>query len=600
MTAAQAPLTADGPISADPANLHDRVEDLLGRLTLEDKAGLMFQAMVPVETDCLPAHDGEPLRPGLMHDLVVNRHITHVNLMTAPDPATLARWKNAVDVLAARSHAGIPVTVSSDPRSAVAERAGASHSARHFSSWPEPVGIAAVRDPRLAARFGDAVRQEFGAVGIRMYLGPQVDIATEPRWARISGTWGGDPELTGTLGAAFISGLQGDRIGPESVGAMVKHFPGGGPQKDGEDPHFPHGKDQIYPGGHLDAHVQPFRAALAAGALAVMSYYGRPVGTDLEEVGFAFNRRVLTEMLRGELGFTGVISSDWVVLTDHEILGEPHQARAWGLEHLDPDSRALRALQAGTDQFGGEYQSDIVVRLVRAGRLRQERVDESVRRILTDKFRLGLFDQTPLDPGRAAATVGRADLVQAGFDAQRRSLTLLTNGPANTPVLPLAADLRIYCDSVDRELLAQYCTPVDRPADADLAILRLATPYEVRPGIFESFFHSGPLDFQPDRLAEILARLDATPTIVVINLERPAVLPEIAERATALVADYGSSDAAVLEVIFGRASPEGRLPFQLPRSMTDVLAGDLDEPHRFSDPLFDFGAGLEYAGVESA
>ncbi len=446
----------------------------------------------------------------------------------------------------------------------------------------------------LAGQFGDTVRQEFGAVGIRMFLGPQIDIATEPRWARISGTWGGDPATTSVLGSAFIRGLQGEVIGPESVGSMVKHFPGGGPQKDGEDPHFPHGKDQIYPGGHLDVHVEPFRAALAAGALQVMSYYGRPIGTDLEEVAFAFNKQVLTGMLRGDLGFTGVISSDWAVLTDHEIMGEPHEARAWGVEHLDVDSRALKALEAGTDQFGGEYQPDVVVRLVRDGRLSESRLNESARRILHDKFLLGVFDAAPLDPAHAQKTVGRADFVEAGLAAQRRSLTLLTNGNGTSPILPLAPGLKVYSTTIDRTLLNSFATVVNDPAEADFAILRLATPYEVRPGKFESFFHSGALDFPADRLSEILVLLATVPTVVVINLERPAVMPEIAEHAAALVADYGSTDTAVLDVLFGRAKPEGRLPFQLARSMADVLTGDIDQPHRFTDPLFDFGHGLEY------
>ena len=385
--------------------------------------------------------------------------------------------------------------------------------------------MAALRDPDWARRYGDTVRQEFGAVGIRMLLGPQVDIVTEPRWSRISGTWGGDPQTTGLLAAAFIRGAQGDAIGPDSMACMVKHFPGGGPQKDGEDPHFPHGKDQVYPGGHLAAHVEPFRSALAAGVLQVMSYYGRPVGTELEEVGFAFNQQVLTDMLRGELGFTGVISSDWLVLTDHEIMGEPHQARAWGLEHLDPDSRALRALEAGTDQFGGDHDSEIVIRLVRSGRLSETRLDESARRILIDKFRLGIFDAAPLDPAAATATVGRADFVAAGRSAQRRSMTVLTNGSGDAPVLPLAGGLRVYSDTVDRAALVEYATPVGSAAEADIGILRLATPYEERPGRFESFFHTGPLDFPPDRLAEILKLLAAVPTVVVVNLERPAVSP---------------------------------------------------------------------------
>ena len=584
------------------AAIDSRVDELLPRLSLAEKAGLMFHAMAFVDPAVIPEHDGDPLLPGPVYDFVVTHRVTAMNLVNVLEPALQVRWYNALQVLASQTGSGIPVTVSSDPRSAVTDRAGASHNAGSFSSWPEPVGMAATRDSELARTFGDTIRQEFSAVGIRLLLGPQVDIATEPRWSRISGTWGGDPELTSRLASAFINGLQGEVLGPDSVAAMVKHFPGGGPQKDGEDPHFAHGTDQIYPGGHLAEHVTPFPAAIAAGANQVMAYYGKPVGTELEEVAFAFNRQVLTGMLRGDLGFTGIISSDWGVLNDHEIMGDMFVARAWGIEDLDPVSRTQRAIEAGTDQFGGDSASEMVVELVQDARVPESRIDESARRILREKFRLGLFDAKPLDEAAAVAVAGRSDLVEAGLDAQRRSLTLLTNGvrlaPAGhpaVPVLPLTGKPRVFSRTVDASLLAEYGDVVATAAEADFAILRLATPHDHRQTTtFETFFHSGPLDFDGDELADILDLLFTVPTIVVLNLERPAVVPEIAQRAAALVAEYGSSDRAVLDVLFGRAKPEGRLPFQLPASMVDVLAGDLDEPHRFTDPLFDFGFGLSY------
>ncbi|KJC64298.1 glycoside hydrolase family 3 protein [Agreia bicolorata] len=572
-----------------------RLAEIVSSLTLDEKAGQMFHAMAFVDAAVIPAEDGHPLLPGPVHDYVVKHHVTHMNLVNVLPPADQARWYNALQVLARQTGSGVPVTVSSDPRSAATERAGASHMAGAFSAWPEPTGLAATRDPELARRFGDAVRQEFKAIGIRLLLGPQVDIATEPRWSRISGTWGGDPTLTGELASAFIEAIQTDELGADSVATMVKHFPGGGPQKDGEDPHFAHGREQVYPGGHLAEHVAPFPPALAAGANQVMAYYGMPVGIDLEEVAFAFNRQVITGMLREGLGFEGIISTDWGVLNDHEIMGQPFVARAWGVEQLDPPARTQRALEAGVDQFGGDYDSSLVAQLVRDGRVSEARIDESVRRILREKLRLGLFDADPLDPAKAVDVVGRADLVAAGLDAQRRSLTLLTNGDPAHPTLPLGAGLTVFAPDIDDAVLASYADVAASVDDADVVILRLATPHDHRQTtIFESFFHSGPLDFAVDELAQIRETLAARPTVVVQNLERPAVIPEIAAEAAALVGDFGSSDRAVLDVLFGRAEPEGRLPFQLPRSMADVLTGDLDQPHRFTDPLFDFGHGLTY------
>ena len=159
--------------------------------------------------------------------------------------------------------------------------------------------------------FGDIARQEYRAVGIHVALHPMADLATEPRWARIMHTFGEDAELAARLVAAYIRGFQGDELGPASVACMTKHFPGGGPQQDGEDPHFPYGKDQVYPGGMFEYHLQTFEAAFDAGTAQIMPYYGRPVGTELEEVGFGFNRDVITGLLRERYGFDGVVCTDW-------------------------------------------------------------------------------------------------------------------------------------------------------------------------------------------------------------------------------------------------------------------------------------------------
>ncbi|MFJ9060484.1 glycoside hydrolase family 3 N-terminal domain-containing protein [Streptomyces sp. NPDC102409] len=134
------------------------------------------------------------------------------------------------------------------------------------------------------------------AVGIRLALHPQIDLATEPRWSRTSGTFGEDADLTSRLVAAYLEGLRGPggQLGADSVAAMVKHFPGGGSQLDGEDAHFACGREQVYPGGFFDYHLEPFKAALAAGATQIMPYYGMPVGTPYEEVGFGFNKGIIS------------------------------------------------------------------------------------------------------------------------------------------------------------------------------------------------------------------------------------------------------------------------------------------------------------------
>ncbi|MEV5969109.1 glycoside hydrolase family 3 N-terminal domain-containing protein [Streptomyces sp. NPDC051921] len=568
----------------------ERVEDLLARMTLEEKAGQLFHSMLTMNPDGTPVTETDgSLLPFTTPELIVERGLTHFNLLGSHGPREMAEWHNAIQEMAAGTRLGIPVSLSTDPRHAFTDNIGASFNAGAFSAWPEALGLAAIRDPELVFRFADTVRREYLSVGFRTALHPQIDLTTEPRWARQSGTFGSDAKLTGELVEAYVRGLQGPELGPDSVAAMVKHFPGGGPQKDGEDPHFPHGKEQIYPGGMRDYHLEPFKAAIAAGCSQMMPYYGQPIGTDWEEVGFGFNRGVVQGLLRDELGFTGIVCTDWGLLTDSVIFGEPHEARAWGVEHLSVAERTAKALDAGADQFGGEQCPEVIVELVRSGRITEGRVDESVRRLLREKFTLGLFDdRRRVDPDEAAETVGRADLTALGAAAQRRSLTVLTRGP-----LPLAGRPKVYVENMDPAVAAAYGEVVPGPAEADLAVLRLHTPYEQRDNRFESFFHSGSLAFEEPELGRVLALLRTVPTVVCVNLERPAVVPEIAEHAAALIADYGASDEAVLDVAFGRAKPEGRLPFELPRSMAAVAASRPDVPNDTEDPLFPYGHGLE-------
>ncbi|WP_414166749.1 glycoside hydrolase family 3 protein [Streptoverticillium reticulum] len=567
-----------------------RVDDLLSRMTLEEKAGQLFQDMLTMNPDGSPAEDPDGSTPTAgTTELIKDRQLTHFNLLGQYGPREMALWHNAVQELAAATRLGIPVTLSTDPRHSFTDNIGASFNAGAFSAWPEPLGLAAIGDPELVHRFADTVRREYLAVGFRVALHPQIDLATEPRWSRQSGTFGSEARLAGELAAAYVKGLQGDELGPESVAAMVKHFPGGGPQKDGEDPHFPHGKDQVYPGGLRDLHLEPFKAAIAAGCSQMMPYYGRPVGTDWEEVGFGFNKGVLTGLLREQLGFTGIICTDWGLLNDAPIFGEMHSARAWGCEHLSVAERAEKSLAAGADQFGGEHCPEIVVELVRSGRIAESRIDASVRRLLREKFVLGLFDNRRVDPDLAEDIVGASEFTAAGAEAQRRSLTVLAD---NASLLPVTGRPKVYVENLDAEAAAVYGSVVTDPATADLAIIRLRTPYEHRPNRFESFFHSGTLAFTEEELAPVLALLDTVPTLVCINLERPAVIPEIAERAAALIADYGASDEALLDVAFGRAHAEGLLPFELPRSMAAVEAARPDVPNDTADPVFPHGHGV--------
>ncbi|WP_225636615.1 glycoside hydrolase family 3 protein [Streptomyces solaniscabiei] len=592
------PTTASVHPYQDPARSTEvRVADLLGRMTLEEKAGQLFHTMVTLGEQGALQDDPARAPGGLTaRHMVTDRHMTHFNLLGAASPREMALWHNRLQETAAQTRLGIPVTLSTDPRHSFTDNPGTAMMAGPFSQWPETLGLAAIGDPDLVHTYADTVRREYVAVGLRVALHPQVDLATEPRWSRISGTFGEDVQLTSELAAAYIKGLRGpgDSLGPHSVAAMVKHFPGAGPQKDGEDPHFPYGKEQVYPGGYFDHHLKPFKAAVAAGATQVMPYYGMPVGTTHEEVGFGFNKGIITGLLREQLGFTGLVVADWGIITDSDIMGETHPARAWGVEHLSPPQRLLKALDAGVDQFGGEHCTELIVELVCTGQLPEARIDTSVARLLTEKFRLGLFDEHRyVDADAAEDIVGRTDFRAAGTDAQRRSVTLLKNGSAHSKApLPVRGRPRLYVRNLDPAIAAAYADLTDDPHDADLAILRLTTPYEPRPGLFESFFHAGRLDFPETELKDILALLEAVPTVVAIHLERPAVIPDIADQSAALLATYGTSDEALLDVLFGHTQAGGRLPFQLPRSIEQVRRGHPDVPEEDTDPLYPLGHGL--------
>jgi len=579
----------------DPAlPIEERVEDLLRQMTVEEKVGLMFHQMAGMRPDG-GLFDRRSMRhrnPVGATKLVHELHMSHVNVYAVAAPRQLARWHNKLQALAEGTRLGIPVTISSDPRHSARPRAVASMAAEHFSGWPEPLGLAAADDPELTRQFGDVARQEYVAAGIRTALHPMADLATEPRWARIPGTFGEDAGLAARHVEAYVRGFQGAELGTASVACMTKHFPGGGPQKDGEDPHFAYGKEQIYPGGNFEYHLRPFEAAFAAGTAQIMPYYGQPIGVDgIEEVGFGFNKDVITGLLRERYGFDGVVCTDWSLLTPTKVLWkELFPARSWGVEHLPREERALKALDAGVDQFGGEHCVEVVLALVRSGHVSEARIDESARRLLRDKFRLGLFDDPYVDEDEAERTVGAQRFREAGELAQRRSIALLKNDG----LLPLAGRPKAYLEGVDPEIAVDYCEPVALE-EAEVAILRLDAPYRKRRGILERFFHAGDLDFTPEELGRILPTLERVPAVVDVFLDRPAVIPEVAAAAKALLGNFGASDVALLDIVFGRFSPEGKLPFELPSSMEAVRRQKADVPYDSEAPLFPFGHGLRYS-----
>jgi beta-glucosidase len=584
-------------IYEDPRRpIEERIEDLLAQMTLPEKAGLMFQTFAAFVVD-----DGASLLEDEIAALPAGRMVTetlmnHFNFPAIVEPANAAEWQNRMQALAESTRLGIPITFATDPRHAFSTNPATSVRVGKFSQWPEPIGLAAIGDPAVAEEFADIARQEYLAVGIRVAIHPMADLATEPRWARIHGTFGEDAALAARLTAAYIRGFQGEQLGPHSVACMTKHFPGGGPQKDGEDPHFAYGKEQVYPGDNFSYHLLPFEAAFAAGTAQIMPYYGMPVGLAYEEVGFGYNKAIITGLLRGKYGFDGIVCTDYGLVHDKLVRGGKLEATAWGVEHLSTAERVQKILEAGCDMLGGETCPEVIVELVEHGRVSEQQIDASVRRILRDKFRLGLFDNPYVDPEAANQIVGNARFQAAGALAQRKAIVLLKNDRVdNAPLLPVRGQPKLYVEKLAADAARRYGEVVSDLAAADLAIIRLDTPYRPRAGNFlEQMFHAGDLDFKDEEKARILKLLRQKPAIVVIHLDRPAVIPEIAAQSGALLGEFGASDEAVLEVIFGRFSPGGKLPFELPSSMEAVRQQYPDVPYDSVNPLFRFGDGLSY------
>lgn len=580
-----------------------RADDLLARMTLDEKIGELLHGTLPAAGGPLAVigvgdgYDLDAVRALVHHDHV-GSFITRLSL----PPAALAAQNNAVQEIAAATRLGIPVMISTDPRNHFSSITGASVDTAGNSRWPGPLGFGAIGDPDVVRAFADVVRREYRAVGITMALSPQADLATEPRWPRADGTFGSDPAAVRALVGAYVEGIQGadGALAADGVAAVVKHWVGYGAAPDGFDGHNTYGRYSPFPGERFADHVMAFLDAFGANVAGVMPTYtilqdvvidGMPV----EPVGGGFSEVLVQRFLRGTHGYTGLVVSDWAIFRDLNESGRtgvpPQQAAdiamPWGVEHLSRAERFALALRAGVDQFGGEQDPVPLRQAVADGLVDEARLDVSVRRVLITKFRLGLFEQPFVDVDAATAIVADPANHAAALDAQHRSITVLEGElPALTP------DDRVYLHGIEPVVGLTLADDLD---DATVAIVRLTTPFQT---LHPEFFfgrrqHEGDLDFTDgdEQLAVLQTIAAKVPTIVVVNLDRPAILTNIVPLARVLVAEYGASDTAVVDVLRGRANPVGRLPFELPRDMDSVREHPCDRPGGLRDPLYPLGYG---------
>jgi beta-glucosidase len=499
--------------------------------------------------------------------------------------------------------------------------------------------------------------------------GYMADLSTEPRWYRVHETFTEDADLCAEIMKTLVLNLQGGRVSPATAVALtIKHFPGGGPQQLGLDPHFTFGKNQVYPAGRFADHMKPFRAAIDAGASSVMPYYGVPIdltygGVAYQRTGMAFSKQIVTDLLRGQLGFAGYVNSDTGIVND----------RAWGLEDKTVAERVAAAVNSGTDVLSGFHEKKTIVELVERGLVTEARVDEAVGRLLKEQFQLGLFENPYVDASKASAIVGNDVFRARALEAQRKSIVLLQNlampgAPQRTLPLPAstaAKPLKLYtmglgatvtgspayggfaivsgdydagkgqsrpaADGADyalirvevsnpREVTATYGSR-DAATGANPALLNPITgkPWgaEDPAGVDDRLIFGGSFPWEANNLSfttmaaskswrisppladirAVMSEVGASRTVLAIYFRQPYVLDQESglRDAGAILAAFGVSDAALMDVITGRFKPQGKMPFALANRLQAVIDNDPDAPgYPPADTLYPFGFGLSY------
>ncbi|MDB5091767.1 MAG: beta-glucosidase [Mucilaginibacter sp.] len=511
----------------------ERAKDLASKMSVEQIAGLMLYSI----HQAIPAlagpfgrgtYNGKLFKDGgvdpswvtdQQKDFLIKDNLRHVLVTTVQSPEVAAKWNNNVQALVEGAGLGIPANNSSDPRhsafSGVEYTAGAGGK---ISQWPDQLGLAATFDPAVTEQFGSIAAKEYRALGITTALSPQIDLGSEPRWVRINGTFGEDPQLAADMARAYVDGFQTstgsseirDGWGFNSVNAMMKHWPGGGPEEGGRDAHYAYGKYAVYPGNNFDEHLVSFvdgglklkgKTKMVA---AVMPYYTISYGRDVknkENDGNSYSKYLITDLLRKKYGFDGVVCTDWLVTADEAKTPDVFLAgKSWGMEDKTVAERHYKILMAGVDQFGGNNDAGPVIEAYKMGikehgeAFMRARFEQSAVRLLRNIFRVGLFENPYLNAENSKQTVGNPDFMTAGYNAQLKSIVLLKN---HGNVLPLQKGKTVYIpkkyiaanksifgdvtpekweDAVNPELLKRYFNVTDDPAKADYAIVFVNSP----------------------------------------------------------------------------------------------------------------------------
>ncbi|MDO1446579.1 glycoside hydrolase family 3 N-terminal domain-containing protein [Rhodocytophaga aerolata] len=510
----------------------ERAKDLASKLSVEQIAGLMLYSKhqpIPVAAagPFAGTYNGKPFaesgaNPSDLSDqqkeFLTKDHLRHVLITSVQSPEVAAQWNNKAQALVEGIGMGIPINTSSDPRNGT--KADAEYNAGSggtISMWPGSLGLAATFNPELVKQFGQIAAAEYRALGIATALSPQVDLATDPRWNRVSGTFGEDPMLATDMARAYTDGFQTSMgtqeikngWGYTSVNAMVKHWPGGGSGEGGRDAHYGYGKYAVYPGNNFQTHFLPFTegAFKLSGktkmASAVMPYYTISYNQDKknnENVGNGYNKYIIGDLLRDKYKYDGVVCTDWLVTGDETAVDVFLTGKSWGVEKLSVAERHYKALMAGVDQFGGNNEMPPVLEAYQMGvkehgeASMRKRFEQSAVRLLRNIFQVGLFENPYLDPQVSKQTVGKPEFMQAGYQAQLQSVVMLKN---KDKALPLQKNKKVYIPKrftpagrnflgmatpekldypVNLAIVKKYFQVTENPEEADYALVFIQSP----------------------------------------------------------------------------------------------------------------------------
>jgi len=607
-----------------------RAKDLLSQMSVEEKVGFMLISSTRLKNDWSfeAPKNKDPISSDFNEEdliqttnmfskqplpipmisaagttkAVTQFHLRHFILRANVSARINAEWANKLQALCESDGLGIPAIVASNPRNHITKDAsiGLSVGKTVFSTWPGELGLSAMKDLKLVREFADIARQEWAAVGLRKGYMYMADLSTEPRWQRVEGTFGENSAWVAKMITEIVLGFQGNKLSPSSVALTTKHFPGGGATEGGQDPHFNWGRNEIFPGGMFSNNLISFKAAIKAGTSSIMPYYSIPNNTKYEKIAYAYNKEVLQGLLRNELGFKGIINSDT----------GPIEMMPWGAENLSIKERYKKTLEAGVNIYSGSADPAPLLEIVKSGMVDIKFVDNSVFRLLMEKFQLGLFENPYVDEDAAEKIVGNAKFQAKADLAFRKSIVLLRN---EEKVLPLKPKTKIYFESYFQKR-GSASSNVYQAKENKYNVEFVKTPEEadvlivwITPGSKSLFDSDGsPLYLSLSKNAvdvDYINKLTSKKsTVLVINYSNPWVIDEIYNdknkgNIKAVLATFGTTVEAVLDVITGKFNPTAKMPFTTPISEAAAQNQQSDVPGYLKGeayPLFKYNEGMSY------